>query len=340
MFCFDLKHFYFIFVLNQDKENIDFFVSLKTFIPKTNGFGLKKMREILFILTAFIFMSISIFAQISDVNYRIFDASGNPANINQIVDAAVKSDVVFLGENHDDAVAHFLQAELFKKLHESDAGKRNVVLSLEMFERDVQIVLDEYLKDLITEKKFLDDSRPWNNYKNDYRPLVEYAKQNKLSVIAANAPRRYVNMVSRGGRETLEKLSPEAKRWLAPLPYAQPSELYSKKFTALMGGAGGDNHGVSKILDSQALWDATMAFSISEFLKKQKNALVVHLNGNFHTENRLGTAEQFLKLNPKAKILVITMRSEDDFTKFDKAKHENLGDFVILTDAKLPRSFK
>ncbi len=285
-------------------------------------------------------MNISVFAQISDVNYRIFDASGNPVSISQIIDAAGKSDVIFLGENHDDTVAHFLQAEFFRKMQETFGDKRNVTLSLEMFERDVQIVLDEYLKDLITEKKFLDDSRPWNNYKTDYRPLIEYAKQNKLAVIAANAPRRYVNMVSRGGRETLEKLSPEAKRWLAPLPYAQASEQYSKKFTALMGSAGNDNHGVSKILESQILWDATMAFSISEFLKKQKNALIVHLNGSFHTENRLGTAEQLLKLNPKAKVLVVTTRYEDDFTKFDKAKHENLGDFVILTDAKLPRSLK
>ncbi len=286
-------------------------------------------------------MNISIDAQISDSNYRIYDASGNAASLSQIVEAAGKSDAVFLGENHDDAAAHFLQAELFRKIRETFGEKRSVALSLEMFERDVQIVLDEYLKDLITEKKFLDDSRPWNNYKTDYRPLVEYAKQNNLAVVAANAPRRYVNMVSRGGRETLEKLSPDAKRWLAPLPYAQSSEQYSKKFTTLMGGAaGGDNHSVSKILESQTLWDATMAFSISEFLKKHKNALIVHLNGSFHTENRLGTAEQLLKLNPKAKILVVTMRYEDDFTKFDKAKHKNLGDFVILTDAKVPRSFK
>jgi uncharacterized iron-regulated protein len=285
-------------------------------------------------------MHISVPAQISDSNYRIYDASGNSASIAQIVEAAGKSDVVFLGENHDDAVGHFLQAELFKKIRETFGEKRSVALSLEMFERDVQIVLNEYLSDLITEKKFLDDSRPWNNYKTDYRPLVEFAKQNNLSVIAANAPRRYVNMVSRGGRETLEKLSPDARRLIAPLPYAQASEQYSKKFTALMGGSGGSNHGVSKILDSQTLWDATMAFSISEFLKKQRNALIVHLNGSFHTENRLGTAEQFLKLHPKAKILVVTMRYEDDFTKFDKAKHENLGDFVILTDAKIPRSFK
>jgi uncharacterized iron-regulated protein len=298
------------------------------------------MRKISLLLIAILFMNISAFTQISESNYRIYDATGNTASIAQIFEAAGKSDVVFLGENHDDSVAHFLQAEILKNLQASNAGKRNVALSLEMFERDVQIVLDEYLKDLITEKKFLDDSRPWNNYKTDYRPLVEYAKQNKLPVIAANAPRRYINMVSRGGRETLEKLSPEAKRWLSPLPYAQPSEQYAKKFTALMGGTSSMNHGVSKILDSQALWDATMAFSISEFLKKQKNALVVHLNGSFHTENRLGTAEQLLKLNPKSKILVVTMRYEEDFTKFDKAKHENLGDFVILTDSKTPRSYK
>lgn len=285
-------------------------------------------------------MNSSLFAQITDSNYQIFDASGIRANSSQIIAAAGKADVIFFGENHDDAVAHFLQAEFFRKLHESFGARRNVALSLEMFERDVQIVLDEYLKDLITEKKFHDDSRPWNNYKTDYRHLVEFAKQNKLAVIAANAPRRYVNMVSRGGRETLEKLSPEAKKWLAPFPYAASSEQYAKKFTALMGGASGSNHGVSKILESQTLWDATMAFSISEFLKTQKNSLIVHLNGSFHTENRLGTAEQLLKLNPKAKILVVTMRYENDFTKFEKAKHENLGDFVILTDAKIPRSFK
>lgn len=298
------------------------------------------MRKILFLLISSIFMNVSIHGQISDSNYRIYNASGNAASLSQIIEAAGKTDVVFLGENHDDAVGHLLQAELFRKIRETFGAQRSVALSMEMFERDVQLVLDEYLKDLITEKKFLDDSRPWNNYKTDYRPLVEYAKQNNLSVIAANAPRRYVNMVSRGGRETLDKLSLEAKRLIAPLPYAPPSDEYSKKFTALMGGAGGDNHGVSKILASQSLWDATMAFSISEFLKKQKNALIVHLNGSFHTENRLGTAEQLLKLNPKAKILVVTMRYEDDFAKFDKAKHENLGDFVILTDAKIPRSFK
>ena len=287
-----------------------------------------------------VLLNYTVSAQTTDVPFRIYDSKGNTATLQQIVNAAEKSDVVFLGENHDDATAHYLQTEIFTKIFETYAKNRKIALSLEMFERDVQTVVDEYLKDLITEKKFLDDSRPWNNYKTDYRPLIEFAKSNNLPVIAANAPRRYVNMVSRNGRDSLNQLSPEAKKWLAPLPYNNASQKYAEKFNALMGSMKSEMNAPSKILESQTLWDTTMAFSIFEHLKKEKSALIIHLNGSFHTENRLGTAEQLLKFNPKAEILVVTIRYENDFTKFDKAKHENLGDFVILTDAKIPRSFK
>lgn len=296
------------------------------------------MDKILLILSFINFFGLITLAQISDEKYRIYDAKGNAASVQQIVESAGKSNVIFLGENHDDAAAHFLQAEIFRKVFESYSKNKKIALSMEMFERDVQTIVDEYLKDLITEKKFLDDSRPWGNYKTDYRPLVEFAKENNLPVIAANAPRRYVNMVSRNGRDSLNQLSSEAKKWLAPLPFAAPSAEYSKKFNALMGNIKSETAAPSKILEAQALWDATMAFSIAEHLKKERNALVVHLNGSFHTENRLGTAEQLLKLSPNSKILVVTMRYEENFKNFDKTKHENLGDFVILTDAKLPRS--
>jgi len=295
---------------------------------------MQKFTAILFFITL---MSFSISAQTTEANYRIYDTAGNAADLQQIVSRIENADVIFLGENHDDATAHALQLEIFKRAVEKYAAQRQVALSLEMFERDLQIVLDEYLKNLITEKKFLDDSRPWGNYKTDYRPLVELAKEKKLDVIAANAPRRYVNMVSRMGRDSLKQLSPETKKWLAPLPYGEPSQAYGDKFNALMGKMPEANMGLNKILASQTLWDATMAFSVSEFLKKTKNPLVVHLNGAFHTENRLGTVEHLLKYSPKARVLVVTMRYEDEFTKFDKAKHTGLGDFVILTDAKVPQ---
>jgi uncharacterized iron-regulated protein len=298
------------------------------------------MRRQFFGLIFVFMMTVLVSGQTNEATYRIFDAKGNPASLDKILEGIGQADVVFLGENHDDATAHALQLQIFKSAVEKYTAERKVALSLEMFERDVQTVVDEYLNNLITENHFLLSSRPWNNYKQDYRPLVELAKTRKLPVIAANAPRRYINMVSRGGREALNALSPGAKKWLAPLPYNQASEQYSAKFKALMGGSPESSMGLGKILDSQSLWDATMSYSIAEFLKANKKSLVVHLNGAFHTENRLGTAEQLLKFRPKTRVLVVTMRYETDFTNFDQAKHQNLGDFVILTDAKVPRSFK
>lgn len=276
--------------------------------------------------------------QLPNEKFSVFTGKGQPSSVEEIMKSLEDADVVFLGEFHDDAVAHAIQLEIFKRAVEQYGPKRRVTLSLEMFERDVQTVLDEYLAGQISESHFLLSSRPWPRYKEDYRPLVELAKEKKLAVVAANAPRRYVNMVSRNGRDSVNALSKQAKAWLAPLPFAEPSEAYSKKFKALMGSSPEAAMGIDKILSSQSLWDATMANSVVESLKKNKGSLVVHLNGGFHTENRLGTVEHFLKYRKKGKAVVVTMRYVDDFKKFDAAKHADAGDFVILTDAKEPRS--
>ncbi|HEV8593510.1 MAG TPA: ChaN family lipoprotein [Pyrinomonadaceae bacterium] len=288
------------------------------------------MRVILFIC---LFSVAQAFSQ-SEVKFAVFDGKGNPSSIEAIVNSLEKADVVFIGELHDDPVGHQVEFEIFKQVVEKYLSSRRVTLSLEMFERDVQTVIDEYLAGLIPENHFLLSSRPWGNYKTDYRPLVELAKEKKLDVVAATAPRRYVNMVSRNGRESLNLLSKQAKGWLAPLPYAEASEAYSKKFKALMGSSAEASMGLDKILSSQSLWDATMAHSIAMSLKKNKHSLVVHLNGGFHTENRLGIVEHLSRYRRKAKALVVTIRNADDPKTFDRAKHTDLGDFVILTAPK------
>ncbi len=293
------------------------------------------MKTIFWLTFILLVINVTLFAQVSDAKYRVYDQNGKESRIDEIVDRIADSDVVFLGENHDDSIGHAIQFEIFKDVFVRYGKNRDVVLSLEMFERDVQIVVDEYLNGLIPEKQFLASSRPWGNYETDYRPLVELARENKLKIIAANAPRRYVNMVSRNGRESVDKLVPEAKQWLAPLPFGRSSKVYSDKFNTLMGG-----HGSENILDSQTLWDATMANSVSRELASNDRALVVHLNGAFHTESRLGTVEQLLNYLPNARVLVVTIRYEDDFKNFDDARHQGIGDFVVLTDAKEPRSKK
>lgn len=273
---------------------------------------------------------------------RVFTSGGKATTLEELVAALASADVVFVGEEHDDPGAHFAEAELLRLAHArfvagTGGGTRPVVLSLEMFERDVQPVMDEYLAGLITEKHFLQASRPWPRYQTDYRPMVEFAREHAIPVVAANAPNRYANRASRLGRESLDALSPVAKAWIAPLPYGAPDPAYATKFEGLMGGAGSGPtaHGSLHLLDAQVLWDSTMAFSIAQALMRQPDALVVQVNGGFHSEEHLGVLTQLSRYRPGTRAVVVSVYSGRGYPTFDAATLGKLGDYVILTDPSL-----
>jgi uncharacterized iron-regulated protein len=175
------------------------------------------------------------------VDYIVYDRQGRRSSARSIVSAAMGDDVLLIGEEHDDMVGHAFQTLIFNTVLEEVgpvAGSgRPVVLSLEMFERDVQYVLDEYLDDQISEAHFLKSSRPWDAYQARYRPAVESAREHGASVVAANAPRRYVSRVTAHGPESLLTLSAQARAYLPPLPYPGPSRVYREQWDALMTAA-------------------------------------------------------------------------------------------------------
>ena len=181
------------------------------------------------------------------------------------------------------------------------------------------------------------EARAWNNYK-DYKPVVEFAKQNNLSVIAANTPRRYVSMVSSNGMSSLAGLPKSSKQYLPPLPYDTLAGKYYEKFQGFMGGGSpGTNN--PKIYYSQNLWDAGMSTSIYKFWKKNKEKKIFHMVGRFHSDEKLGTAEQLLKRNSKLKILNISCFSDPSFANPDWEKFKQLGDYVIITDPDLKKTY-
>jgi len=307
-------------------------------------------------------------AQAPAPHYRAFDAKGAAVTLQHVVDALERADVLFVGETHSDPVAHLLEAELLRRARERYApavGRgRALALSLEMFESDVQPVLDEYLAGLITERHFLLSSRPWRNYETDYRPLVEYAREHRLPVIAANAPARYVSRVSSQGPESLRALSRETtKSWLPPLPFPPASGGYAAKFNRFLQGdtaavaaatarpaapaaaqtpaphAHGQAgpHGGAHLLAAQTLRDASMAYRIAGFLKRGRDPLVVQVNGTFHSEERMGVPEQLAHYRPGARAVVVTIVPDEGFPGFDAARLGRLGDFVIITDPALAR---
>jgi uncharacterized iron-regulated protein len=304
--------------------------------------------------------------------YRIFTGAGQPATMDDIVQAMGANQVVFVGETHDDPTAHMLELELLKTATEAYAGPaqavgdgatgthdgqaksdegRPLALSLEFFERDVQLPLDEYLAGLISESSFLEATRPWERYRTDYRPLVEFAKEHELPVIAANAPRRYVTMVARHGRESLNQLSPQALSYLPPLPYGKASKAYRDQWiatiSAVMEQEGmkcgvpvahaaappGSHAQMGNQLDSQVLWDATMANSIYRYLSAHPDALVLHMVGGFHVERNTGIPEQLRAYMPDVRSMIVSLRPVGDVDTFEPAPSGQWGDFVIQTDS-------
>lgn len=254
--------------------------------------------------------------------------------VDNVIARLDSADVLFFGEEHNDSTCHVLEYLLFKGIAQKYPGK--TALSMEMFETDCQEVMNEYLDSLIREKNFITEARAWHNYK-DYRPLVEYAKAEKIPVLAANAPARYVNMVSRMGLSSLEKLDKTARSWLPPLPIDTATGAYYSKFLEIMGGH--STMGGMQMYQAQNVWDATMGWSIAQFCKKHHDYKILQVNGGFHSEEKLGAAAQLKKYAPKLRILNIACFSDDSFDNPDWSKYSKDNDYIILTDPKLPKTY-
>jgi len=283
--------------------------------------------------------------QISPKNYMIYNHKQERVSIESIIYSLKDIDVVFIGEMHDDPVAHYFQKQMLKEVFEHyffkayASKRRQIVLSMEMFERDVQIILDEYLFDIIDERHFLASSRAWNNYLFDYHPLVKFAKKNNIRVLAANAPRRYVHRVAQYGKKSLNDLSSTAKAWVAPLPYKEPSKALTKRFedfqkkaSAITPAHDNDLFKKSHFLEAHNLWDATMAFSLSEELANTPKVLIIHLNGYFHSQSGLGIPEHLANYRPDVKMMTITIVRSNNFPDFDSSFADS-GDYIIITES-------
>lgn len=283
------------------------------------------MKKYIILFTIFI----GILTQAQDKqSYQLFDKNGKKTTYKKLVAASLKSDVVLFGEYHNNSVVHWLQLELTKDL----AEKTDLVLGAEMLEADNQTQVNQYLNDEINQKELDTLARLWNNYKTDYKPLVDFAKEKKFDFIATNIPRRYASMVFRKDLVALDSLSTEEKSWIAPLPIEFDVNLPG--YQAMMGMQGG--HAGDKMPKAQAIKDATMAYFINKNLKE--NSVFVHYNGTYHSDNFEGI-NWYLKIyNPKIKIVTIATVEQKDITTLEK-EHLNKADFILVIDEDVTKTY-
>ncbi len=263
--------------------------------------------------------------------YRLFNEEGKKAKYEKMVEAASEADVVLFGELHNNPISHWLQFELTKDLHHNKG--ENLVIGAEMFESDNQLILDEYFSGLITESKFEDEARLWNNYKTDYKPLVLLAKENELRFVATNIPRRYANTVFRQGVEKLDELSDEAKKFIAPLPLEYDTSLNC--YSQLIHGMIIPGFDSIDISDAQAIKDATMSHFILENWKAGK--LFIHYNGAYHSDSHESMNWFLKRANPELKIITISTVEQEDLARLEE-ESKGKADFIIAVPSSMTKT--
>jgi uncharacterized iron-regulated protein len=287
-----------------------------------------------FILPAILIISILLPAMRSDKQaYRIFTAKGHASDYSDLRNEALKADVVFFGELHDNPICHWLEYELTCDLYE-EAGK-NLILGAEMFETDNQLILDEYLSGEIKEKNFEAEAKLWPNYKTDYKPLITFARDSSVSFVATNIPRRYAALVNKMGFEGLENVSTSAKNLMPPLPIAYDPNLPGYKKMVENIGEPGQEHVTENLPKAQAIKDATMAWCILNHYKKGQ--LFLHFNGSYHSDNYEGILWYLKHANPDLKILTISSAEQADLSILAK-ESEGMADYIIITPETMTRT--
>ncbi|MDB4534330.1 ChaN family lipoprotein [Vicingaceae bacterium] len=260
--------------------------------------------------------------------------TGKVVNWNECLDDLARADAVFLGETHNDETTHRVELAVYEGMLKRRNSK--VVLAMEMFERDVQQFLDQYLAGEIDEEEFLSKSRPWGNYRAAYRPLIEKAKQAGRKVVASNFPRPLRMELAKKGKAAIDDID-ESRKDQVPGKLMPNSDVYRKRtdnavrgHLAMMRAMGGDE---DRLYSTQSLWDNSMGEACAMALEKNPGFQVVHVNGGFHTSYWEGTAKQLKVRRPATKIKTVSILPSLN-PAVEELKGAAIADYVVFAESR------
>lgn len=204
-----------------------------------------------------------------------------------------QANVVYLGETHDRAADHAAQLQIIQALHQHHP---QMAIAMEMFQRQYQTVLDQYLAGAITEAELRQQSdydQRWGFDWEYYAPILRFAQAHQIPVIALNTPTEVTHRVARQG---LGALSETDQQWIPPLAdihlgpkaYRQMlQDIYQHSHAGMTASSNFD-----RFFAAQVLWDETMAEGITTFLQENPDSQVIALMGQGHVVYGYGVPDR------------------------------------------------
>ncbi len=228
----------------------------------------------------------------------------------KLVEKLADKRVVYVGETHDRYEDHLNQLAIIRGLHERNP---NLAIGMEFFQQPFQAVLDQYVAGQITEEDLLARTEYFDRWRFDYRlyqPIMRFARENRIPVIALNLPSEITKKVGDGG---LAALSDE-QRAQVPADLDRGDEGYRNRLRQVY-----QHHPKStesdfeRFFEVQLLWDEGMAERAASFLRQNPGKRLVVLAGSGHLESGEGIPKRLKRrlAVPSAVVLNGTSRGVD-----------------------------
>ncbi len=250
------------------------------------------------------------------------NAGADAANA-EVLEAIAATQVVYLAENHNSRADHIAQLDIITALDETN----ELAIGLEMFQRPFQPALDSYLAGTITEAELIEQSEYETRWGFDwefYAPVLRYAKDNQIPVIALNTPTEATRQVAREG---LDSLKGDLLKYVPPIAEVDTTNEAYRASVAQVFGAHG--HGSSLSFDNffaaQVLWDETMAESIVKQISVDAERQMVILAGEGHIAFDYGIPSRVQRRLPSVDQASVRL------SPADQAATSGFADFVWIT---------
>lgn len=245
--------------------------------------------------------------------------------------------VITLGEEHYHPDILTFTLHMVTALTEQ-RGQR-LVLALEFLERDMQADIDAYLQGTLDETTLQQQIKATPAFMRLYFPLLQYARQHGLAVLAPNVPRRLARRVAKEGLQaTLATLPAHERRYMPAIPAVATTRYRDYLLEALAGVHVLQASEVEPFVEAAYLKDDTMAESLALFLDKAPDVTVLLLAGRFHTDYGTATPALLRQQRPHLKMQRLTAMpvAPTDTVTLRQLAREDLADYVWFTKPAPP----
>lgn len=251
-------------------------------------------------------------------------ATGKSITAEAFLTALRMKKVVYVGERHDQPLDHGVQYAILRQLHREEAS---LGIGMEMFQVPFQEPLTMWSAGLIDETVLRRDTEydeRWGFDFSMYRPILEYARNRGIEVVALNAPREVAYAVAKGGIDSLPAEQASALPEL-DLGNEQHRALFDSEFDA---GEHAVGDGVDQYYEAQVVWDETMGSRVAETLDRADGpAMMIVFAGRVHVKRGLGIPDRAAKRGAAPYAVVLPVTDKELKAELKLAREERSGDF-------------